>query len=325
MAQKKSSVTRHDIVLQHEGSTRLKSRVANVLAPAVLRNTIRPLWSSRLPITWQRGITGALLYKGWVPRAAKISETTLGDIRTELVEPAQGAGEQIIFYVHGGGYVVCSPRTHRPLTSRLALALNAKTYVPHYRLAPEHPFPGGLDDVLAAYKGLLATGADPARIVIMGDSAGGGLALALTLSVRDQGLPLPARLVLISPWVDLTLVGETLHSKGDVDPMLTWRWIIAKTPDYLGTTDAAHPLISPLFADLRGLPETLVQVGSEEILLSDSERLAERAAEADWQLTLTVWQGMWHDFQLLGSMVPEADVAIAAIADFVRAPVQASA
>lgn len=315
---KKSSVVRHDISLAHEGIAKFKSRLVNILAQSVIRSTIRPLWSSKLPITWQRSITGALLNNGWVPRAAKVSETTLGGIRTELLVPATGAGEQVIFYVHGGGYVVCSPRTHRPLTSRLTLALNATTYVPHYRLAPEQPFPAGLEDVLAAYQGLLANGINASNVVIMGDSAGGGLALALTLSIRDKGLPLPAKLMLISPWVDLTLVGETLHSKNGIDPMLTWDWIVSKTPDYLGATAATNPLVSPLFADLTGLPPTLVQVGSEEILLSDSERLAVNAAAAGWALTLTVWQGMWHDFQLLGSMVPEADAAIAAITRFVR-------
>lgn len=300
------------------GLKKLQSLVARQVLPRVISSTIRPLWSSTLPVAWQRRITGALLNNGWVPRAASVSETQLGQIRAELITPAGGAGDRVLFYVHGGGYVVCSPRTHRPLTSRLALALNATTYVPHYRLAPEHVFPAGLNDVLAAYRAVLARGVEPQHIVIMGDSAGGGLALALALSIRDQKLPQPGKLVLISPWTDLTLAGETLHSKNGIDPMLTLKWILAKTPLYAGLTDTAHPLISPLFADLSGLPPTLVQVGSEEILLSDSERLAERAAAAGWDLRLAVWQGMWHDFQMLGSLLPEADAAIADIAAFVK-------
>lgn len=312
-------MTRTVVRKEMDGARKLKSLVARQLLPRIISSTIRPLWSSRLPVTWQRKLTAGLLHNGWVPRAARISETQLGGVRCELITPAEGAGDRVLFFVHGGGYVVCSPRTHRPLTSRLALALNATTYVPHYSLAPEHVFPAGLNDVLAAYRGLLAKAVEPSRIVIAGDSAGGGLALALALSIRDQGLPAPGRLVLISPWTDLTLSGETLRSKDGIDPMLTWRWIIAKTPLYAGLTDAAHPLMSPLFADLSGLPPTLVQVGSEEILLSDSERLAERAEAAGWDLQLQVWDGMWHDFQMLGGFLPEAEAAIEDIRTFVGA------
>lgn len=300
-----------------DGARKLQSLMARQVLPRVISSTIRPLWSSALPVTWQRRITGALLHNGWVPRAAQVSETQLGGVRCELITPAEGAGDRVVFFVHGGGYVVCSPRTHRPLTSRLALALNATTYVPHYRLAPEHVFPAGLNDVLAAYRGLLAKGVTADNITIMGDSAGGGMALALALSIRDQKLPMPGKLMLISPWTDLTLTGETLRSKDGIDPMLSWKWIIAKTPLYAGLTDASHPLISPLLADLSGLPPTLVQVGSEEILLSDSERLAERAEAAGWPLTLQVWDGLWHDFQILGGLLPEADAAIEDIRAFV--------
>lgn len=298
------------------GVDKLKSTVARRLLPAAMRASIRPLWGSALPVTWQRGITGALLHNGLVPRRAVFGERQLGGIRTEVITPRDGAGDRVLFFVHGGGYVVCSPRTHRPLTSRLGLALNATTYVPHYPLAPEQAFPAGLNAVLAAYQGLLATGVSPGRIVVAGDSAGGGMALALMLSVRDKGLPLPARLLLISPWTDLTNTSPTLHSHDARDPMLSLAWVLAKTPLYTGLTDAAHPLISPLFADLRGLPPTLVQVGSEEILLGDSERLAERAAEAGWDLTLTVWDGLFHDFQMMGDVLPEADIAIAEMAAF---------
>lgn len=311
-------MARADVQLTLSGLKGLQSQVARRVLPLVIRSTIRPLWSGGLPIAWQRRITGALLNNGWVPRAAVVGETRLRGIRTEVITPKAGAADQVLFYVHGGGYVVCSPRTHRPLTSRLGLALNATTYVPHYRLAPEAPFPHGLNDVLAAYEGVLARGVEPRHIVLAGDSAGGGLALALAVSIRDKGLPQPGKLVLISPWTDLTLSGESLRSKASADHMLTWGWITAKTPMYHGLTAPEHPLVSPLFADLRGLPPTLVQVGSEEILLSDSERLAERAAEAGWDLTLNVWAGMWHDFQMLGDLLPEADAAIADIAAFVR-------
>ncbi|MEO6698337.1 MAG: alpha/beta hydrolase, partial [Paraperlucidibaca sp.] len=212
----------------------------------------------------------------------------------------------------------CSPRTHRPLTSRLCLALNATAYVPIYRLAPEDPYPAGLDDVHQSYLALLKKGVSPKHITLMGDSAGGGMALALALRLRDRGEPLPARMALISPWVDLTLQGESLQAKADSDPMLSLPWIYAKTPLYLASTPAHDAGASPLFADHTGLPPTLVQVGTEEILLSDAERLKVRADASGWPLKLTIWDGMWHDFQLLADMLPEANAAIAAIAEFVE-------
>lgn len=300
------------------GAKRLQSRIARRALPAFIRATIRPLWASKLPVVTLRRITEALLRNGLVPRAAMVSQTTLSGRACELITPAQGASEQVLFYVHGGGYVVCSPRTHRPLTSRIGLALNATTYVPTYRLAPEDPYPAGLDDVHQSYLALLTKGVAPEHITLGGDSAGGGMALALALRLRDRGEPLPARMLLISPWVDLTLAGESLQRNAEADPMLSLPWIYAKTPLYLANTAADDPGASPLYADLSGLPPTLVQVGTEEILLSDSERLAERAETCGWPLSLTIWDGMWHDFQMLADLLPEANAAIAAMAEFVE-------
>ena len=303
---------------QLSGLAQWKSRVARQVLPLVMRGSIRPLWGSRVPVVWQRKLTEAALRNGWVPRQAVVGETRLGPQRTEVITPRDGSSDQVVFFMHGGGYVVCSPVTHRPMTSRIGLSLKATTYVPYYRLAPEHVFPAGLNDAIAAYRGLLDRGVNPARVALMGDSAGGGLALALALSIRDQGLPMPGKLVLISPFIDLTLAGESLQRNAKADPMLSLDWIHAKTPMYLGTTAPDHPLASPLFADLSGLPPTLVQVGTEEILYSDSERLAARAAEIGWDLTLSVWHGLFHDFQMMGDILPEADLALAEIAAFVK-------
>ncbi len=300
------------------GLKRLQSRVAQRALPAFIRATIRPLWASTMPVPRLRRITEALLRNGLVPRAAHVRDTMLGGRTCELITPATGASEQVLFFVHGGGYVVCSPRTHRPLTSRIGLALNATTYVPTYRLAPEDPYPAGLDDVHRSYTALLAKGVAPEHITLAGDSAGGGMALALALRLRDRGEPLPARMLLISPWVDLALQGESLQRNAEADPMLSLPWIYAKTPLYLANTPADDPGASPLYADLSGLPPTLVQVGTEEILLSDSERLAERAEACGWPLSLTIWDGMWHDFQMLADLLPEANAAIAAMAEFVE-------
>lgn len=297
-----------------------QSQLTRRIAKGVMRSTIRPLWASSLPMSVQRQTTEALLRYGVLPKDVRIEERVALSAQSscERITPTQPVSSRVVFFVHGGGYVVCSPRTHRPLTTRMAQLLNAVTYVPYYRLAPENPFPAGLEDVIAAYQAVLAQGVAADNIVLMGDSAGGGMAMALALSLRDRGLPMPNKMVLISPWTDLTLSGQSLRDKAAVDPMLTWKWIIAKTPLYVGQHDAKNPLLSPLWADLRGLPPTLVQVGSEEILLSDSERLYERANQAGWDCHLQVWQDMWHDFQMLSPMLPEATSALAVIQRFVQ-------
>lgn len=311
-------MTTETIAPRLNGAKRLQSSIAKRALPAFLRSTIRPLWASTMPVAKMRRITEALLRYGIIPRAARFSTTQLAGRDCELITPAGGASEQVLFYVHGGGYVVCSPRTHRPLTSRLCLALNATTYVPSYRLAPENPYPAGLDDVHASYLALLQKGVAAKHITLMGDSAGGGMAMALALRLRDRGEPLPARMALISPWVDLTLQGESIQANAERDPMLSLPWIYAKTPLYLAATAADDPGASPLFADHRGLPPTLIQVGTEEILLSDSQRLKARADACGWPVSLTVWDGLWHDFQMLADLLPEANIAIEAIAAFVE-------
>ena len=159
---------------QLSGFAQWQSQVARQVLPLIMRGSIRPLWGSRVPVVWQRKLTEAALRNGWVPRQAVVGETRLGQQRSEVITPRDGSSDQAVFYMHGGGYVVCSPSTHRPLTSRIGLALNATTYVPYYRLAPEHVFPAGLDDALDAYRGLLERGVHPARVALMGDSAGGG-------------------------------------------------------------------------------------------------------------------------------------------------------
>lgn len=300
----------------------LQSRVARAVIPGFFRTTVKPLWGSPLPVTWQRSITNKLL-SGPLTRLLVPGGVTIGSVQrhgvaTEVITPKAGASDQVVYFLHGGGYVLCTPQTHRPLTARLALALNATTYVPDYRLAPEHPFPAALDDALAGYEALLAQGIAADKIVMMGDSAGGGLALATALAIRDRGLPLPRQLVLISPWTDLTQSGASIALKAGVDAVLSEAWLKAKIRDYAGNTPVDHPLVSPLFADLRGLPPTLVQVGTEEVLFSDSERLAERAGAAGWPLQLQVYEGLWHDFQLFAAVLPEAAEAVAEIVAFVR-------
>lgn len=222
-----------------------------------------------------------------------------------------------VLYLHGGGYTLGSPNTHKSLTTHLAVAAGCQVLVPEYRLAPEHPYPAALDDAMSAYRALLQR--YPAtQLAIGGDSAGGGLALCTVLALRDAGLPLPAALVLISPWTDMTLSGQTVDTLGRTDPMLSRTWLSRAAAAYRGGLALDDPRLSPLFADLSGLPPTLVQVGSDEILLDDARRYVERARAVGADVTLQVEQGYWHDFQVHAGVLDASDAAIARIGAFLE-------
>ena len=233
------------------------------------------------------------------PRGDKLERITFGSLYAEWHTPKTLSGDRTILYLHGGAYTFCSPATHRGLTGRIALASNARILVPAYRLAPENPFPAALEDSLAAWKYLLGLGIPAQQLVIAGDSAGGGLALASALSLRDGRKTLPAALVLLSPWVDL------VASKEFAKP-------------YAGDEDPANPLISPLYADLRGLPPTLIQAGGSEFLLRDSQQLNEKMEASKVDVRFSVYKGMNHVFQALAPFVPESRKAIDEIGEFVR-------
>ena len=237
----------------------------------------------------------------------------------EWLAPPGARGHAVLLYLHGGGYVIGSPRSHRHLAAALARAGGTRALLLDYRLAPEHPFPAALDDAVAAYGWLLAQGVDARRVVVAGDSAGGGLTVATLLALRDRALPLPAGAVCISPWVDLTCGGATYVSKAAVDPIVTRDGVAMMAKAYVGAGDPKAPLVSPLFADLRGLPPLLVHVGSDEVLLDDALGLAERARRAGVEVGLEEWPAMIHVWHWFQPMLEEADRAIANIGAFVRA------
>ncbi len=241
------------------------------------------------------------------------------EIAAEWLEPPAARAGAALLYLHGGGYVIGSPRSHRHLAAALAGAGAAATLLPDYRLAPEHLFPAAVDDAVAAYRWLLACGIAPAGITIAGDSAGGGLTVATLLALRDRGLPLPAAGVCISPWVDLTCSGASYASRAARDPIVTQAGVAEMARAYLGATDARAPLASPAFADLAGLPPLLVQVGSEEVLLDDAVTLTERAKAAGVAATLEVWPDMVHVWHWFFPMLDEGRKAIGVIGDFARA------
>jgi monoterpene epsilon-lactone hydrolase len=226
--------------------------------------------------------------------------------------------EPAILYLHGGSYAFNSARVYRALTTALAALSGATVYAPNYRRAPESPFPAAQDDAVACYRWLLERGYDAARIALVGDSAGGGLSLTAAIAIRDAGMPSPAALGLISPWTDLGLSGASVKAKARDDVVLNPA-ALAKAADwYRGDIPLDDPRVSPLFADLAGLPPMLIQAATGEILTSDSERLAERAAAAGIDVELEIYEGLLHDFQLYERRLSVAREAVERIAAFLR-------
>ena len=246
------------------------------------------------------------------------SPTTIGGFSAIEVTAPGADADAVILYFHGGVYVIGSAATSVPLVAELARRTGARVITLDYRLAPEHPYPAAVDDAQAAYRGLLEQGVDPGQIALAGESAGGGLAVAALLALRDAGAPLPSSALLMSPYADLTLSGDSIAAREAVDRTLTPEGLRLRIPDYVADADAADPLISPVFADLTGLPPLLIQVGTNEILLSDALRLADRAAMADVTVTLDVTDGVPHVFQAFAAMLDEAGAALDRASTFLR-------
>ena len=221
-----------------------------------------------------------------------------GGVDAEWVCAPGAANDRFVLYLHGGGYVIGSVKTHRDLMARLSRAAKARVLGLNYRLAPEHPFPAAVDDAVAGYKWLLAQGAKPGRIAIAGDSAGGGLAAATLVAIRDAKLPTPAAGVLLSPWVDLEGIGESMTTRAKVDPVVQKEGLAGMAQAYLQGQNPRTPLAAPLYADLKGLPPLLIQVGDAETLLDDSKRLNVRAQAAGVNTKLEVWPEMIHVWHL---------------------------
>ena len=256
-----------------------------------------------------------------VPDDVLVSDVNAGGVPAHwLAAPGADAG-RVLLFLHGGGYELGSLRSDGELAARLGRASGMRVLFPEYRLAPEHPFPAAIDDVLAAWRWLRTAQDLSARsIAVAGDSAGGGLAVALLVAARDAGEALPAAAVLMSPTVDLTSSGASMTERTDQDPLSTPAMLRQFAADYLAGADPKAPLASPLFAALSGLPPLLVQVGTADLLLSDSERLAAAAAESGVDVTLEIGDGLTHVYQLLLG-TPEAAEATERIGKFLRARV----
>jgi monoterpene epsilon-lactone hydrolase len=254
-----------------------------------------------------------------VPADVEQKPVEVGGVGGIEVTIASNESESVILYFHGGVYVIGSAAASVALVGDIVRRTGVNAVTLDYRLAPEHPYPAAVDDARAAYEGLLGQGVDPGRIVLAGESAGGGLAVATLLVARAAGLPMPSCAFLMSPYADLTLSGETLVERPSLDPILTPEGLRVRAPEYIAGADASDPLISPIFGDLRGLPPLLIQVGSHEILLSDAIRLAGRAATSEVAVTLDVTPGVPHVFQGFAGLLDEAAAALDRAAAFVTA------
>jgi acetyl esterase/lipase len=239
-------------------------------------------------------------------------------LKAEWIVPYAAVEGKVFLYLHGGGYAFGSLQTHRALVAKIAISAGVSALLLDYRLAPEHPFPAAVEDAVSAYEWLLEEGYTPENIAIAGDSAGGGLTLAALLSIRDSGLPLPAAGVCLSPWTDLAMTGESIKRNAATDPILNEEQIRLVGGLYTGEHDPTHPLISPLYAKLEGLPPLLIQVSKAEMLLDDALRFAKRAEEAGVDVLLQQWPDVVHVWQFFWSYIPEAGKAIEMLGRYIK-------
>lgn len=253
-----------------------------------------------------------------VPADISCAPVNAGGVEAQWISAPDADPSRVILYLHGGGYTAGSINTHRATIARLSRAAGARALALNYRLAPEHPFPAALEDATAAYRWLLAQGIAPGRIVIAGDSAGGGLTIATLVALRDAKQPLPAAAVPISPWTDLAASGDSLRTRAARDPMVQPEPLRDMARVYLGKTDPKNPLASPLYANYEGLPPMLIQVGDAEILLDDATRVAHKAKAAGVKVELEVWDDMIHVWHVFAKLLPEAQQAIDRIGRYVR-------
>lgn len=256
---------------------------------------------------------------GALPTGCFHEPATIGGVRCERVTPQGAVAGRAMLYLHGGAYTAGSPRSHRPLVARLAEAARTVAVVADYRLGPEHRFPAAVEDALAVYRAMLADGAEPGQLIVAGDSAGGGLALALALALKTEGAPQPAGYFVISPWADLTQSGASYRTKADTDPMITKAGLDENAQMYLGGLDARDPLASPVFGDFAGVSPVLIQTGSEEALLSDSITMADVLGQARVAVRLEIWPEMIHVFHAWGGGLQAARRAIKLAGDWMEA------
>jgi epsilon-lactone hydrolase len=277
------------------------------MVDAILRQSAFPVDSD---VNAQRHHLKELISAQPLPDEVTVTAATLGGVPTAEVTVVGVELRHVVLYFHGGVYAIGDAFLAAELASQIGRRTQAKVISVDYRLAPEHPYPAAVDDALAAYEALLQTGIAPSDIAFAGESAGGGLAIATLVNARDHGLPLPAAALVMSPYADLTLAGATLETRRAADPLLSRELLQPRVTDYTSGQDAAIALISPIFADLSGLPPLIIQAGTHEVLLDDAIRLAQQAAAADVEVTLDITPGVPHVFQAYHAILDEATAAL---------------
>jgi monoterpene epsilon-lactone hydrolase len=283
---------------------------------AILRQSTFPVGSS---VDEQRRILRDLTSAQPLPADVTVTAAALGGVPTAEITIEGITPRHVVLYFHGGVYVIGDAFLAAGLASQIGRRTHAKVISVDYRLAPEHPYPAAVDDALAAYAALLEDGVAPSAIAFAGESAGGGLAVATMVNARDHGMPLPAAALVMSPYVDLTLAGATLETKRELDPLLSRELLEPRIAEYTSGYDAARGLISPVFADLTGLPPLIIQAGTHEVLLDDAVRLARQAAIGDVEVTLDITPGVPHVFQAYSPILDEAAVALDRAGQFLSA------
>jgi epsilon-lactone hydrolase len=282
----------------------------------IIKIFLKPILTPSIPIIFQRfweEFTTRLLP---VPTCVRFEHSYLDNVPVEIVRPTliQQNEANVVLFLHGGAFLVGSPRSRRAIAGKIAQFTGMTIYVVDYRLAPEYPFPASLEDALTCYRLLLQQDITPDRIALVGDSAGGGLALSLCLKLREHGIKQPICLALISPWVDLT--NSQLKEVAN-DVLLNKKWLEQGAVAYCGESAATEPFISPIYADLTGLPPTLIHVGSEEMLFNDSRRLVQNLTKSGISVEIKEFPRLWHDFQICAGLVPEATQSVEELSEFI--------
>ena len=275
---------------------------------------VRPMLNPAIPVALQRTLIAQAYRSSTAPRGCRFECYPVASVPVTQTVYNNNVNS-VVLYLHGGGYILGSPSTHRGVTGYLAKTSGCQVIAPSYRLAPEHPFPAALDDAEAVYLALLEQDFKPENIAFAGDSAGGGLALALAMQLRDKQLPLPSSLTVFSPWTDLTQ--QELYVP-ECEPVLQSRWTAKAAKLYAGSEPLTNPMISPVFGDLSGLPPLLIQVGSQEMLLNDAERLAHAARRDHVQTTIEIFNSLWHVFQVHAGHLDRAASAMISAGNHIR-------
>ncbi len=292
-------------------------RHSHWLRPRAKRTTVID-WNTSIP-AYRQEVERSSGMLGKLPEGITVSPVTIDTLHAEWIRFTGAPDDRAILYFHGGGYVSGTCQAHRPHVAKFVRASGTNALVFEYRRAPEHPFPAALEDAQVAYHWLLSQGILPSNIVFVGDSAGGGLALATLLALRDKGHPLPAAAVAVSPWTDLKCTGASLKNRAKVDPFTPGNAWNVFSKHYVADKDPGLPWISPLYGDLSGLPPLLIYAGDYDVLVDDSIRFAEKARTAGVDVLLRVGEGMFHCYPVCDSLFPEARQAMAEIGAYIRA------